>query len=194
VAFAAVARTALEICHFDPDTLADKHHADGAHEDCEAACYDCLLGYRNQMDHPILDRKAVAPLLKQLASASVQNSPGPEDRAEHVQRLLNLSDSDLERKWVRFVDDAGLRLPDRAQELLPTIGTRPDFTYTGNDRAAIYVDGPHHMFPDRAVRDAAHVAALQDAGFSVIRFEQEDQWDKVAAQHEWLFGPIKVTP
>jgi hypothetical protein len=50
------------------------------------------------------------------------------------------------------------------------------------------------MFPDRAVRDAAHVAALQDAGFSVIRFEQEDQWDKVAAQYEWLFGPIKVTP
>ncbi len=194
VAFAAVARTALEICHFDPDTLADKHHADGAHEDCEAACYDCLLGYRNQMDHPILDRKAVAPLLKQLASAAVQSSPGPEDRAEHVKRLLNLCDSDLERRWVRFVDDAGLRLPDRAQELLPTIATRPDFTYTGNDRAAIYVDGPHHIFPDRAVRDAAHVAALQDAGFSVIRFEEEDQWDEVAAQHEWLFGPIKVTP
>ena len=28
---------------FDPDTGEDLHHAPRAYEDCEAACYDCLL-------------------------------------------------------------------------------------------------------------------------------------------------------
>ena len=41
----------LEICHFDPETGDDI--AAGV---CEAACYDCLLEYGNQPDHPHIDR------------------------------------------------------------------------------------------------------------------------------------------
>jgi len=191
-ALQAVARAALDICHFDPSTLVDRGRADGAREACEAACYDCLLGYRNQMDHPILDRKAVAPLLAVLARASVQTSPGPEDRAEHALRLMNLSASGLEREWVEFIDAGGLNLPDHAQELMPSVGTRPDFTYTGNDRAAIYVDGPHHEFPDRAARDVAQTAALEDAGYTVIRFKDRKDWESVVTRYAWLFGHMRV--
>src|SRR5207302_116023 len=55
-AWPAVARKALEICHFDPDTGTDWGHAERATEICEAACYDCLLSYYNQRAHLLLDR------------------------------------------------------------------------------------------------------------------------------------------
>ena len=42
-----LARRALEICHFDPDTLEDT-----APDACGKACYECLLDYGNQPDHP----------------------------------------------------------------------------------------------------------------------------------------------
>ena len=43
-ALARVARTALEILHFEPDGT-DMGKAEGARERCEKACYDCLLSY-----------------------------------------------------------------------------------------------------------------------------------------------------
>ena len=42
------------LCHFDPLTGEDQKHAPGAKEDCEAACYNCLMSYYNQMDHRLL--------------------------------------------------------------------------------------------------------------------------------------------
>src|SRR5690606_20239452 len=56
-ALAEVAREALRICHFDPETGEDLGGRPGAKEPCEAACYDCLMSYYNQMDHRLLDRK-----------------------------------------------------------------------------------------------------------------------------------------
>jgi hypothetical protein len=38
-----VARIALDLCHYDPATRKDLLRAPRAREDCEAACYDCLL-------------------------------------------------------------------------------------------------------------------------------------------------------
>ena len=51
---AAVAREALGLCHFDPDTGEDT-----ASETCGAACYDCLLDYANQPDHELLTRHRI---------------------------------------------------------------------------------------------------------------------------------------
>src|SRR3712207_998427 len=50
-AMARVAGEALDVCHFGPDG-ADRGAAPGSGEACEAACYDCLMTYTNQMDHP----------------------------------------------------------------------------------------------------------------------------------------------
>ena len=111
-AFPRVARAALELCHFDPDTGEDRGHAPGAREPCEAACYDCLMSYTNQPDHKLLDRKLLAPLLLALVEADISVSPGPLPREEHLERLLNLCDSELERQvapvhgraWSRAAD------------------------------------------------------------------------------------------
>src|SRR5262249_27010160 len=85
-ALARVAREALSICHYDPDTGADLGHAPGARERCEAACYDCLLSYGNQPDHPLLDRQEIRPLLERLAGAAVASSPVAAGRSAHQPR------------------------------------------------------------------------------------------------------------
>ena len=59
-ALARVAREALRDLPLRP-----RHRArtaggpPGAREDCEAACYDCLMSYGNQPDHRLLDRQAI---------------------------------------------------------------------------------------------------------------------------------------
>jgi len=67
-ALAAVARKALEICHFAPDATEDPLPA--AVDACEAACYACLLSYGNQREHTILDRHAARDILVRLAGVS----------------------------------------------------------------------------------------------------------------------------
>ena len=62
-AFSRVAREALQLCHFDPDTGADRRRAPSSREDCEAACYDCLMSYSNQREHDLLDRQKIRELL-----------------------------------------------------------------------------------------------------------------------------------
>ncbi len=69
-ALAAAARAALEVLHFDGDGT-DRGHAPGARQPCEAACYDCLLGYGNQRDHELLDRQAVRDVLLAIAHGTV---------------------------------------------------------------------------------------------------------------------------
>ncbi len=49
-ALAKAARTALEICHFDPDTGEDLG-GPSEHEKCARGCYTCLLTYANQGHH-----------------------------------------------------------------------------------------------------------------------------------------------
>ena len=113
-----VAREALDICHFDPESGADLGRAKNAVEDCEAACYDCLLSFGNQLEHDILDRKCIDEWLLQLRDAEVTVSPTCETREAHLERLLSHCESDLERKWLETIYNSDMRLPDKAQTLI----------------------------------------------------------------------------
>jgi very-short-patch-repair endonuclease len=189
-AFAQVARRALELCHFNPETGEDRHRAPGAREDCEAACYDCLMSYSNQPDHRLLDRKAIHDLLCSLASAEVKASPTAKPRAEHLAMLLKLAGSKLEEEWLRFLDERDLKLPSRAQVLFEDAKTRPDYVYD-DCQAVIYVDGSPHDFPERHLRDLKQTAALKDLGFQVIRFHHRDDWQSIVAKYPSVFGSTK---
>ncbi len=187
-AFAQVARQALEICHFDPDTGDDRRHAPGAKEDCEAGCYDCLLSYYNQPDHRIADRHAIRDVLMSWCDGTTVASPNAVSRAEQVQRLSNLAGSELERSWLRFIDDRRHTLPDGAQRLFEAAHTKPDFVYDEPHFLAVYIDGPHHDHPDRQDRDADKTAAMQAQGWSVIRFHHQDDWAAKIAERPDVFG------
>ena len=191
-AIAQVARKALELTHFDPDTGEDQRRAPHASEDCEVACYDCLMSYYNQPDHELLDRHLVRDFLIALSQSQVQAGAGGRDRAAHLAELLRLCDSDLEREWLRFLEQYNLRLPNVAQPLLEECHTRPDFLYE-KDYVAIYIDGPKHALSDIHDRDEAIAACLEDAGYTVIRFPyRREVWPAIVQEHAYLFGEIST--
>ena len=176
-----VARSALAICHDNPPTggLIDDQDSE-----CGAACYDCLLTYQNQFDHQLLDRAHAVPFLQQLITAQV-------DTPAHQQRLE--ATTSLEQKFLNHLEAGGWRLPDRDQVPFPEAVTRPDYVYD-DAAAAIYVDGPHHDFPDRAARDRTQEAALLNQGYRSIRFGYRDDWDRIIAEHPSVFGPGHENP
>ncbi len=186
-AFAQVARRALELCHFDPDTGQDKRRPERSREDCEAACYDCLMHYGNQPDHRRLDRQKIRDLLLRLNRARVQTAPGGQTRAEHLAMLERLAGSELERRWLKHLEAHNLRLPSHAQHLIEACQTRPDFFYA-EYQAAIYIDGPPHDYPERAERDQTKTECLEDAGYIVIRFHHEEDWEAIIARYPHIFG------
>jgi very-short-patch-repair endonuclease len=187
-----VTRSALELCHFDPDTGADRGSAPGAKEKCEAACYDCIMSYGNQPDHDLLDRSAIRDVLLALSSARVETSPAATSRDEHLEGLMRQAGSDLERRWLRFLSVRGYRLPTHAGKLFEAAGTRPDFYYE-DDMLAVYIDGPPHRFPDRVTRDQAQQRKLEQLGFLVVRFQDDSEvaWEPIILKYPSVFGVAK---
>jgi very-short-patch-repair endonuclease len=184
-----VARAALDICHFDPDTAEDRGKHERAREQCSAACYDCLMSYGNQRDHLVLDRHVVRDLLLAIRDGDIKASSGGESRAARLDRLLSLCDSNLEKSWLKHLEDRGLGLPTYAQYRIPECGTRPDFAYVhGAMKVAVYVDGPPHDYPLRQMRDAAQDMVLMLKGWIVHRFHHEDDWQKTIAEHPSTYG------
>lgn len=157
-ALAGVAARALDVLHFSPqgDDVQWPPGAD-AEEQCAVACYDCLLGYRNQADHLLMDRHSIRDFLLELTQTTTQ--------IDEVQTLR--TQSSLEDEFLRFLTERRLRQPSDAQVVIAQAGTRPDFIYA-DTFAAIYVDGPIHDFPDRHQRDVTATDALRDLGYTVI--------------------------
>jgi very-short-patch-repair endonuclease len=181
-----LAREALARCHFDPDTGDDHRRAPNGREDCEAACYDCILSYYNQRDHRILDRKGVRALLLAWRDGRVESSPRTYLRDEHVERLSRLCQSDLERRWLRFVAEGGFHLPSDAQVRIESLRVQPDFAY--GKHTVIFVDGPPHDDPSQKAKDHEQDEALLDAGFTVVRFHHAADWRAVIAEFPSVFG------
>ncbi len=185
-----IAEKALEICHYDTQTYEDKKRAPETKEDCEAACYNCLMSYGNQRYHGLLDRKTIKDILVNLKNASVKQSPTKKSRGEHLAKLLSLCESDLERKWLNLLESKGLNLPTHAQKRIQSCGTKPDFFYE-NHSLAIYVDGPHHEFPDRQQRDKDQEKKMRATGYSVLRFGRFDNWEDLIRKYPNIFGSLE---
>jgi hypothetical protein len=174
------------LLHVDPDTGAAIPTPPPG-DQCEAACYRCLLSYRNQPDHQLLDRSLVLPLLKEWSHAIVTAATGDRTPGEERSALDREAESELEREFVSYLGDRGYRLPSRAGFLVAEAGTRPDFLYD-DASAAIYVDGPPHDYPDRQRRDAEITTKLRDLGWTVIRFSHRDDWAQTIDTYKWVFG------
>lgn len=163
--------------------------APNSKEDCEAACYDCLLSYYNQHDHRVLDRKKVRDVLLAWRDAKVETSPRAMTREEHVARLLRLCQSDLERRWLTFIADGGWTLPSDGQHRFDKLMIQADF-YFRHHQVVVFVDGPHHDAPDQVEQDRRQEAALLDAGFStILRFHHAADWREVINRFPSVFGP-----
>jgi very-short-patch-repair endonuclease len=153
------------------------------------------MSYYNQREHALLDRQLVRELLLYLVRARTVSSPTPAPRATHLEDLLHQAGSELERRWLHWLDTSGYRLPDRAQVFVEACQTRPDFFFE-DYQAAIYIDGPPHNYADRQARDLQQTEAMEDYGYTVIRFSHTDDWGQVVARYPHIFGtaqPVHVT-
>ena len=182
VVMPALARRALELCHYDPDTLEDR-----AADRCGKACYECLLDYANQPDHKDLDRGLIRDILADLARSECRPAGGEGSRADRLAALRGRCDSRLEERWLDRLDELGLRLPTDAQYRIPAYATQPDFFYR-DAAAAIYIDGPPHDAPHQVREDDATTEILIGMGYIVIRFHHDDDWLAIFRRHADVFG------
>ena len=185
-ALPALARRALEICHYAPDSLEDQ-----AADRCGKACYQCLLDYGNQPDHTDLDRALIRDLLATLARSECRPAGGAGTHADRLKALRKRCDSQLEQRWLDCVDKLGVRLPSDAQYNLPGYFTRPDFFYR-DANAAIYIDGPPHDAAHQIRDDDGTTQALIERGYIVIRFHHTDDWEAIFRRHPDVFGTPSV--
>ncbi|MFF7766073.1 protein kinase [Streptomyces massasporeus] len=195
-ALAKAAKTALEICHFDRGTGEDEGGpADG--ERCARGCYACLLTYGNQTHHRQLSRHAAQPLLLRLSEARTEREDRGESRSERFRRLAPASTSptpveaDLAALvaqgdllgWLRA---KGYRLPDEVEVLVPEAGACPDLVFRlDGANLAVFVDLPGRT-PD-STRDIEAGYRLEDAGWDVVRFPTDADWDTIADTNALYF-------
>jgi superfamily II DNA/RNA helicase/very-short-patch-repair endonuclease len=189
-AISKIARVALEVCHFDPDTGEDFAPKQDNDIECALACYDCLLDYGNQPDHKLVDRHQIRDMLITLRDSTTEASSSSASRTDHYDELIRTCDSELEKKWLKQVRDLNLRLPSHGQFLLESCSTRPDFFYK-EARTAIYIDGPVHDEPDTAVDDRNIEKRLTASGFMFIRFHYKEDWATKLAEFADIFGELK---
>jgi superfamily II DNA/RNA helicase/very-short-patch-repair endonuclease len=162
-----IAHEALEICHF-------RHPKDS----CIKACYECLLSYRNQFDHPLLDRHLVQAYLEKLTESFVQPHASEISREEQYQQLREQTDpdSDFERIVLDEIYQRGMKLPDSAQELIPEANSKPDFIYK-RAKIAVFCDGSVHDHPDLQQRDRIERDDLEyNTGYTVFILRYDEDW------------------
>lgn len=185
---AEVARLALEICHFDPETGEDLRPPESP-EGCARACYECLLSYRNQPDHLLIDRHRALPWLLKLAHCIVLPQKGARDYDEHYRWLRSLVDtrSELERRFLDHLFRTHRRLPDYAQRMLLDYACKPDFYYQDR-RACVFCDGKVHDLPEQRREDERVRSELRDLGYRVIVIRYDQDLEGQISKYPDVFG------
>ncbi|MEV4680457.1 DEAD/DEAH box helicase [Streptomyces kurssanovii] len=228
-ALAEAARTALEICHFDPETGED---LGGPTDDekCARGCYVCLLTYANQTHHRRLSRHAARPLLLRLAGARTEREDRGESRSERFRRLAPAaggapaaqgggsspdvapaggaqaapaasagvpasSPTPLEADLAALVAQGdllgwlrakGYRLPDEAGVFVDGAAACPDLVFRlDGANLAVFVDVPGH--PADSTRDTDAGYRLEEAGWDVVRFPTDADWDAIVDVNAGFF-------
>lgn len=205
-ALAEAARTALEICHFDPDTGEDEGGPTDD-EKCARGCYACLLTYANQTHHRQLSRHTARPLLLRLAGARTEREDRGESRSEAFRRLApaagapssegapplpptpleaDLADLVARGDLLGWLRAKGYRLPDEVDAFVGTAGARPDLVFhlDGAD-LAVFVDVPGR--PADSTRDVEAGYRLEEAGWDVLRFPTDADWDAIVGHNASYF-------
>lgn len=182
-AISTIALNALEICHFDHDSGEDLD------ENCVKACYQCLLSYRNQPSHRIMNRHEIRDILLMLKNAVTRKRHENLSYQQHYERLRSQADSlsRLEKDFLDHLYKQGRRLPDEAQKLLADYQCRPDFFYR-DGYVCVFCDGSIHDDPAQKAKDTQVRGNLEAGGFRVIVIRYDQSLDEQIETHKDVFG------
>lgn len=189
-AFSKVAREALSICHFDPESGEDVAKPDS----CSRACYRCLLSYANQIDHSKLDRFLIRDYLTSLQKSITSRIAKGRSYEDQYKWLMEKHDpkSSLEAEFLKKLFESKHRLPDRAQ-YRPEQGVycEADFYYDrdGLRGVAVFVDGPTHDEAAQKQKDDEQRSRLDNLGYRVLVIRYDRSIADQIADNPDIFGP-----
>ena len=179
--FHQVVDQAITICRFE-----DAHYKG-------PASYDDLLSYYNQRDHKIIDRHLIGDALEKLriCSIEIQTNSGFADYDEQYQALLRNIDptSSTERKFIDYLYNNGLRLPDVAQKRVDGLYVQPDFYY--HSRIWVFCDGTPHDDPAVKADDENKRQAIIAMGYEVWAYYYKDNLAETTAARPDIFKKVR---
>jgi len=159
----------------------------------EPASYNDLLTYYNQRDHLIIDRFLIKNALEKLKVCNVElhTNPAFSDYEEHFQKLMRVIDpnSITEKRFLKYLYDNGLRLPDNAQKRVEGIYTQPDFFYEPD--IWIFCDGTPHDDPETQIKDKEKRDAILNRGAQVLVYYYKNRLEDVIAKRPDIFKKVK---
>lgn len=180
-AFHAVVLQAIALCRYDDPTYRGP------------ASYDDLLSYYNQRDHRIIDRHLIQDALQKLrlCAIEIQTNPSFGNYDDHYQTLLRHIDpnSSTERKFLDYLYQQGLRLPDAAQKPVAGLYVQPDFYY--EPRFWVFCDGTPHDAPAVQAEDAIKRQAIMAQGDEVWVYYYKDNLAEIIAARPDIFKKVR---
>ncbi|MCB0290615.1 MAG: DEAD/DEAH box helicase [Calditrichaeota bacterium] len=179
--FPKVVAAAYELCRFDDPAYTDE------------ASYDDLLSYYNQRYHDVISRFAIRSALETLRSCNVElSAPGSgESYEQQYQRLLRERDvnSATERKFLDYLYQRGLRLPDKAQHRVDGIYVQPDFFYEPD--VWVFCDGTPHDDLQIREKDRQKRQAIKNRGDQVWVYYYRDDLAEQIARRPDIFRKVR---
>ncbi|MBX3650389.1 MAG: DEAD/DEAH box helicase [Burkholderiales bacterium] len=179
--FHKVVEQAINLCRYDDESYKGP------------ASYDDLLSYYNQRNHKIIDRHLIKDALEKLriCTIEIQTNTGFSGYEEQYQALLRALDpnSSTERKFLDFLYQNGLRLPDSAQKRVDGLYVQPDFYY--EPRVWIFCDGTPHDEQSVQSDDALKRQSIIAKGDEVwVYYYKDNLSEKVAARPD-IFRKVR---
>jgi len=157
------------------------------------ATYDDLLSYYNQFYHQQIDRNLIKGALRNLTESAVEvlanKSFTSYDEQYHFLQASRDHNSSTEDKFLKFLYQNNLKLPDIAQPKVDKMYVRPDFFYKSN--VMIFCDGTPHDEKQVKEDDTEKRAALKTAGYQVLTWHYRDSLEDFVAKRPDLFKKVK---